>query len=202
MACHSRENPSRLGELSYMRSYRRHLPHWQPDGVEFFVTWRLHGSLPVGCNSITTGRSFVEADRQLEKCGFGPHWLEAPQIAACVEETLIEAERGWGLCRLSAWVVMPNHVHVLLYPLEELAHVLLVLKSASARRANRLLARTGQRFWQDESFDRWVRDSHERHRVIRYIEWNPVAAGLVPAPEKWRWSSAARGLDRPWAGPT
>ena len=156
----------------------------------------------MGGDPITTGKAFVEADRELEKCNFGPHWMDAPQIAACVEDTLIEAERGWGLCRLTAWVVMPNHVHVLLYPFEELAHVLLVLKSASARRANRLLARTGQRFWQDESFDRWVRDPHGRNRIVRYIEWNPVHAGLVSSPEQWRWSSVARGLDRPWAGPT
>ena len=113
-----------------------------------------------------------------------------PRIATCVEETLLEAERGWGLCKLSAWVVMPNHVHALLFPYEELSHVMLVIKSASARRANRLLERPGQRFWQDESFDRWVRDGHERNRIIRYIEANPVEPGLVAAPEDWRWSSA------------
>ena len=112
------------------------------------------------------------------------------RIATCVEETLLEAERGWGLCKLSAWVVMPNHVHALLLPYEELSRVMLVIKSAGARLANRLLERPGQRFWQDESFDHWVRDDHERRRIFRYIEANPVAAGLVAAPEDWHWSSA------------
>jgi REP element-mobilizing transposase RayT len=112
------------------------------------------------------------------------------RIATCVEETLLGAERGWGLCKLSAWVVMPNHVHTLLFPYEELSHVMPVIKSASARRANRLLERSGQHFWQDESFDHWVRDGHQRSRIIRYIEANPVAAGFVAAPEDWRWSSA------------
>jgi REP element-mobilizing transposase RayT len=116
--------------------------------------------------------------------------MRESRIANCVEETLFEAERGWGLCKLSAWVVMPNHVHVLLFPYEELSHVMLVIKSASARRANPLLERSGQRFWQDESFDHWVRDGHQRRRIIRYIEANPVTAGLVVAPEDWRWSSA------------
>ena len=112
------------------------------------------------------------------------------RIAACVAETMLEAERSWGLCKLSAWVVMPNHVHALLFPYEELSHVLLVIKRASACRANRLLERAGQAFWQDESFDHWVRDTHERNRIIRYIEADPVAAGFVAAPEEWRWSSA------------
>lgn len=106
----------------------------------------------------------------------------------------MEAEGAWGLCKLSAWVAMPNHVHALLFPYEKLSQVMLVIKSASARRANRLLERVGQRFWQDESFDHWVRDDHERRRIIRYIEANPVEAGLVDAPEHWRWSSA-------WARP-
>jgi REP element-mobilizing transposase RayT len=128
-------------------------------------------------------------------------------IAACVEETLLEAERSWGLCKFSAWLVMPNHVHVLLFPYQELSQVMLVIKSASARRANWLLQRTGQCFWQDESFDHWVRNDHERRRIIRYIEASPVEAGLVAAPEDWRWSSArARSVhdesvrqDRPMA---
>jgi putative transposase len=156
-----------------MPNYRRHLPHWQPDGAEFFVTWRLYGSLP-GERSI------------------GPHWMQDPRVADCVMETLIESEQQWKLCRLSAWVVMPNHVHALLCPSVKLSKVLLVTKSASARRANRLLERCGQRFWQDESFDHWVRDGHERNQIIRYIEWNPVKAALAAAPENWPWSSASR----------
>ena len=156
-----------------MPNYRRHLPHWQPDGAELFVTWRLYGSKP-GEHSI------------------GPHWMQDPRIADCVMETLIESEQAWKLCRLSAWVVMPNHVHALLRPVEKLSKVLLVIKSASARRANRLLERSGQRFWQDESFDRWIRDQHERNQIIRYIEWNPVKAALVAEPENWPWSSASR----------
>ena len=118
--------------------------------------------------------------------------MQDPRVADCVMETLIESEQQWKLCRLSAWAVMPNHVHALLCPSEKLSKVLLVIKSASARRANRLLERCGQRFWQDESFDHWVRDGHERNQIIRYIEWNPVKAALAAAPENWPWSSASR----------
>ncbi len=170
-----------------MQNYRRHLPHWQPDGAEFFVTWRLYGSLPAG----HTDADFVSADQELER-SVGPRWMQDPRVANCVMETLIESEQQWKLYTLSAWVVMPNHVHALLRPVEKLSKVMLVIKSASARRANRLLDRSGQRFWQDESFDRWVRDGHERNQIIRYIEWNPVKAALVAEPENWPWSSASR----------
>jgi hypothetical protein len=53
-----------------------------------------------------------------------------------------------------------------------------------------LLGRTGQRFWQDESYDHWVRGPEELEKTVLYIEENPVAAGLVERVEDWRWSSA------------
>ena len=64
-------------------------------------------------------------------------------------------------------------------------------KGSTAREANRVLGRTGERFWQAESYDHWVRDDHELERIVAYIENNPVKAGLVARPEEYRWSSAA-----------
>jgi hypothetical protein len=56
-------------------------------------------------------------------------------------------------------------------------------------------------FWQDESYDRLVRDTEEFYRTMQYIERNPVRAGLVSAPELYPWSSAAAGPARgPAAG--
>jgi putative DNA methylase len=65
------------------------------------------------------------------------------------------------------------------------------LKGYSAYKANRILGRTGESFWQDESYDHWARDDDEYYRIIGYIENNPVKAGLVSLPEDWPWSSAA-----------
>src|SRR5512141_839296 len=48
------ENNFAYRQLPFVRSYRRHLPHWHPDGVEFFVTWRLYGSLPRSATRIVT----------------------------------------------------------------------------------------------------------------------------------------------------
>jgi putative transposase len=56
---------------------------------------------------------------------------------------------------------------------------------------------TGQPFWQDESYDRLVRDETEFERIARYIEMNPVNAGLAAAPEDFPWSSARPLVNRP-----
>src|SRR5206468_9304444 len=62
----------------------------------------------------------------------------------------------------------------------------------TAREANRLLDRTGMRFWQRESYDHWIRDAREFDRVRAYIENNPVKAGLATAAENYVWSSARK----------
>jgi putative DNA methylase len=177
--------------------YVRKLPHWQPDGAPLFITWRLYGSLPA-CSgnyrlSIPSGRDFVRWDRELDACGHGPVWLEDPRIASMVVASLHCARHELHLCELRAWVVMPNHVHVLLLPGGQLWRITKAIKGFTAREANRILGRTGHPFWQHESFDRWVRNRQEFERTVGYIEANPVRAGLVSRPEDWPWSSAASG---------
>jgi putative transposase len=99
----------------------------------------------------------------------------------------VEEER---LCRLHGYVVMPNHVHVLLTAIAALERLTFLIKGRTARQANLLLDRTGRRFWQNESFDHWIRNSAEFERVQHYIETNPVKAGLAASPSAWPWSSA------------
>jgi putative transposase len=89
---------------------------------------------------------------------------------------------------------MSNHVHILIWPKALLPEITKAIKGFTAREANRVLGRTGQKFWQDESFDHAVRSEDEFYRIMRYIERNPVKAGLVESPEQWPWSSAARKL--------
>jgi REP element-mobilizing transposase RayT len=137
-----------------------------------------------------SGRAFVILDRELDAATTGPLWLKVPSVADCVSRVLLAGASQWGLYDLTAWVVMANHIHLLLQPLLPLSRALMNIKSASARVANALLHRARRPFWQDESYDHWVRSEEERRRIIRYIERNPVKAGLVPAPEAWPWSSA------------
>ncbi len=95
---------------------------------------------------------------------------------------------------------MPNHVHLLLTPQVSLSKLLGSLKAATAKRANLLLHRSGQPFWQDESYDHLVRDGDEFRRIQRYIENNPVTACLAATPEEYTWSSAGRPARPPQAG--
>jgi putative DNA methylase len=86
---------------------------------------------------------------------------------------------------------MPNHVHILITPYQSIARIMHSVKSFTAQKANSLLDRTGLPFWQGESYDHWVRDG-EFDRIKRYIELNPVKAGLANEAHLFPWSSAAR----------
>jgi putative transposase len=175
--------------------YERHLPHWQPPGKILFITWRLAGSLPAcflrECTEKSAGKRFVAFDRSLDSGRFGPMWLKNPAVAKFVRDSLLYGESQRGLYQMLAFVVMSNHVHLLIETVKPLEKITRLLKGYTARWANRYLGRTGQAFWQDESFDHWERNSVELERIIRYIENNPVAAGLVSNAEDWQWSSAA-----------
>jgi putative transposase len=131
-------------------------------------------------------------DEQLDTAATGPLWLKAPEVAQSVSQVLDAGMTQWRLYQLHAWVVMSNHVHVLLSPQVPVHKAIMNVKSASARAANKILSRTGRPFWQDESYDHWVRNDRERNAIVRYIHLNPVKAGLVDDPEDWPWSSAAR----------
>ena len=95
---------------------------------------------------------------------------------------------------LHAFAVMPNHVHLLITPKAPVPKLLQWLKGTTARRANQALRLTGRGFWQQESYDRWVRDEREFRRILAYIEENPVRAGLASVLEDYPWSSASRSF--------
>jgi REP element-mobilizing transposase RayT len=120
-------------------------------------------------------------------------FLNDPQIAAAVTETLFTAANKWKLFDLAAWVLMSNHVHVLLQPHKPMCEITRAVKNTSARQANTILGRSGHPFWQTESYDHWVRSGKQFDRIVEYIEANPVKAGLVDQPHQWPWSSASVG---------
>ncbi|MEZ5337424.1 MAG: transposase [bacterium] len=90
-----------------------------------------------------------------------------------------------------AWVVMPNHVHLLTRQIRghELGKVVNQIKALSARRINRLCSNTGK-LWQRAYFDRVMRDMDQLRRTVSYIHENPVQAGLVESAAAWPFSSA------------
>ena len=85
---------------------------------------------------------------------------------------------------------MANHVHVVLTPIWELSKIMQGLKGFTALQINKLQNQVGRTFWQDESYDHWVRDDDELRRIIDYVENNPVTAGLCRRADEWPWSSA------------
>ncbi len=144
-----------------------------------FLTWRLAGSLPVQriAESWTTeGAGFFAFDKVLDARATGPQWLTRPGIAPAVIGALY-AEQQKGFYELGSWVVMPNHVHALICPVGDLSKIVSGIKVTSAKEANRLLNRTGA-FRSRDYFDRCARNSAEEHRIMSYIENNPVKAGL------------------------
>jgi len=174
---------------------RRRLPHLYAIGQPLFITFRLHDSLPLERTfptaNVTSGEAFVAINRLLDQARCGAMFLRQPVIA---QEVLASIESGVALGHYSmhAWAIMPNHVHLLLTSHVSVSKFLSSLKGSTARRANLLLGRTGRPFWQDESFDHLVRNDEEFRRIQRYIENNPVKAGLAGSSEDYPWSSAGR----------
>jgi REP element-mobilizing transposase RayT len=137
----------------------------------------------------------IERDfrRKIERAldlGLGCCALARPDIATLVASALRHFDNARYL--LHAWVVMPNHVHAVLWPMPNhaLGDILQSWKGYTAREANRILAVRNRPFWQTESYDHWIRNDKEHERCSRYVIWNPVKAKLCALPQDWRWSSA------------
>ena len=173
--------------------YRHKLPHWHPERASLFLTWRLVGSMPAKSprdpHAPEAGREFLIADRTLDRKTKGPLWLARADIAQTVVDSLHRGSEPRHY-DLHAWVVMANHVHILVTTHVEVGKLMASLKGSTGRKANEILHRQGLAFWRREYFDRWMRTSDEFRKVFRYIEMNPVTAGIVKRPEDYPWSSA------------
>ena len=168
----------------------RRLPHYDLIDHPTFLTWRLSGTLPDRIFRVptTSGEAFVAMDRLLDNARTGPLYLRRPEIANMVVDAI--RNRNGGPYELPKYVVMPNHVHLPITPRMPVSRLMQSLKRFTAREGNRILGLTGQPFWQDESYDRLVRNEREFARIAKYIEMNPVRAGLVATPQRFPWSSA------------
>ncbi|MEJ7624654.1 MAG: AMP-binding protein [Pyrinomonadaceae bacterium] len=183
-----------------------HLPHFDGE-VTQFVTFRLADSLPGPVlNRLRLQLEHNELDNDSEELrqliedyldqGTGSCILRDPVNAEIVQTTILH-ENGKS-CDLKAWVIMPNHVHLLLRMRQhqDLAGLMKRVKGISARKINNYLNREGS-VWQADYFDRYVRDTEHFSRTLNYIENNPVVARLAADPAVWRFGSAARSADTP-----
>ena len=174
---------------------RGYLPHRDEPGLTQFVTFRLADSFPEALRSEWEELLRIEDDYQrraeleayLDK-GCGECHLRRPEIAKLVEEA-VQFFHGRRY-ELRAWVIMPNHVHVLFsVSAKSMAQILESWKKHAAFKANRLLQRRGE-FWQADYWDTFMRSAAHELETRCYIENNPVKAGLVLDPKAWPWSSA------------
>jgi REP element-mobilizing transposase RayT len=196
--------------LAFREFYRRRLPHIQIAGATYFITFRLASSLPVEAleklseekqkiNKLPEGRKeaahqswFTKYDDYLDKALFGDTYLKNEQIADMVAESI--RFRDGRVYELISYCIMLNHVHLVCTPLEKLAgtsyglaKILHSLKRHTAREANKILQRSGG-FWQDESYDHFIRDDAELERIVKYVLHNPVKANLAKEQDDWKWS--------------
>jgi putative transposase len=208
------------------------LPHWYVTGAVHFVTYRLAGTIPLAVHEKLRNEMLqrlrqkpsdekkrTDHRARMHKQFFAKYedyldgnrsidWLARPKVAAVIRANLYHHNNT--KYHLLAYCVMPNHVHVLLQPIENgqapqpaptedigetvdsrgpLAAIMHSLKSYTANEANKILGRSGQ-FWQHESYDHWVRDDDELARIVDYIAYNPVKAALADRPHQWFFCSA------------
>jgi len=172
-----------------------YLPHRDEPGLVQFVTFRLVDAFPQELRSEWEILLGIEEERKrrikLEAyldLGRGECHLRRPEIAKLVEDALLF--RHDVQYDLRAWVIMPNHVH-LLFQVRDVPMSVLVdaWKGYTAKQANKVLGRKGK-FWQDDYWDTYMRDSAHEGQSRRYIENNPVKARLVAMRKDWPWNSA------------
>jgi putative DNA methylase len=179
---------------------RGYLPHFDGGEICQFVTIHLGDSMPVSVwrrwklqleaekDEVAKVLLYDRFEKYLDE-GYGECFLKRPKIAEIVEESLIhfDGERY----KLRAWVIMPNHLHFMITPMPsfELSDIIQKLKSFTSHKANKLLNRQGK-FWQEDYFDRYIRDFEHYENTIAYIKNNPVKARLCRQASDWRFGSA------------
>ena len=176
------------------------------DGCRAGLTGGLTEAAPAGVAADLRRwkKTFARCDWWLDEYPAVRHFADPTFAAIVADACCFWAGRRYDLL---AYVVMPSHLHWVFRPIvgpvgavvgqvgnppharsprQQIMHT---LKRYTARECNRRLGRRGV-FWQDESYDHCVRDDDELERIIQYVEFNPVKAGLASRPEEWPYSSA------------
>ena len=181
---------------------RGYLPHYETIEAPQHIVFRLNDSLPTSLldqweselHLLGDDIRLEERGRRIEEAldmGIGSCHLKRSDIAQIVQDAILHFDGK--RYKLHAWVIMPNHVHVLasMLPNEDMSRVVHSWKSYTATTINRLLGLTGT-FWQKEYYDRLIRSDADFAMVVNYIHGNPVAAGLCQRAEDWTFGSARR----------
>ena len=194
--------------------FRGVLPHLKREGGTYFVTFRQTGTLPrevllrfkqereaILQQAMVAKRPLTwheqeelfrwyssRVDKYLD-AGHGVCYLRNPELADLVAGAIrfFAGQRY----ELRAWVVMPNHAHVVVWPMlgHTLSDILHSWKSYTSHEINKRLPTKVVPFWQSESYEHLIRDDEDLNRCCQYTLRNPVTARLCAGPEDWKWSS-------------
>jgi REP-associated tyrosine transposase len=181
--------------------YQRNLPHLTQPGVIYFITFRLADAVPARVverwkqeqdewllshpkpwssqMELEFRRLFTLRMERWMDAGHGSCLLRQPEQREEVRRCLLHGDPAQH--DLGDFVIMPNHVHVLLRPKTagQLQALIRPIKGVSARHINAATGKSGA-LWQGESFDHIVRSLEQLKRLQEYIRNNPVKAGLQP----------------------
>jgi putative transposase len=137
-------------------------------------------------------KRFGKWDNALDQAQNGDFYLREASVAEVVASSIRYHDGKWfdGV----AYCIMPNHVHFVFTPLEKnkgqeysLSEIMHNIKRNSVKQANSILGRTGS-FWQHENYDHFARNNAELERIVKYVLYNPVKAGLVEDWTNWQWT--------------
>src|SRR5690554_2869548 len=166
---------------------RGYLPHYDCDNMYQFITFRLFDSVPKEKINIwkdelnfsdgkkVNTEEYLELQSRIlkyEDNGYGVCFLKDKLIKDLVENALkFHHNKKYELIE---WVIMPNHVHVLINTFDNcsLSSIVHSWKSYTALQANKILQRKGK-FWMEDYYDRYIRDEIHLAKVIEYIKNNP-----------------------------
>ncbi|KAA1262313.1 Transposase IS200 like protein [Rubripirellula obstinata] len=190
-----------------LKMYTRNLPHWRQDGATYFVTFNLADALPgPKKEELKSMRRewehrnppprdeatwtqyaksvFVKVEKWMD-AGYGQCWFRR----ACYAKELWRSILHYHTQRyqVGCFTIMGNHCHLVMRPFAqiELEQEVGSIKSVTARFIGKREQRKGP-LWQQEAYDRIIRDDEHLYRVVQYIGANPGRAGIPP--NEWhRW---------------
>jgi REP element-mobilizing transposase RayT len=180
------------------RFFRRNLPHLYFDEGIFFITAILHDP-----QRFPSRKNYNKANKDLDLKEFQNHFRSYDitlhenkssvhylgKKNARVLSEIIHSLDGKEY-DLIAFTILSNHFHLVIRLLKDnsgISKIMQLIKGRSAYLINKSMNRVGK-FWQIESYDRWIRDEKELYFVIKYILENPIKAGLVDVWYKWDFS--------------
>ncbi len=181
--------------------FRRNLPHLHFREGTYFITSRLYEpDLFHSASSVISANKtdylstedfkshFIKYDDSIHNEKASIHYLKEPAIVNILKNEFHRLDNIE--YKLIAYTIMSNHFHLSFELNKENSGISKIMKSIKGRSAlliNRQLNRSGK-LWQDESYDRWIRDDVELYFIIKYILENPVKAGLAKHWQDWQFS--------------